>query len=446
MKPHLKPILPFSAFLFAFLVFVIPVNSQVHYRFFYGKVLIADTREPLANVNISFKGSNMGSVTDQKGAFSFYIDTIPVFMIVSHIGYKTKRVFLDGTSNSMTLYLEKDIHELKEVVIKANKIEPFFRDEHYTIRDYEIDSGLVYLLVYRSRISKEELICKNLQGDTVARSGILSFTPVALFKDCLGYLHVIGTDSIFQVYRMNKALEMSVGVSTAKFNEVLSNCVASTEKILFFKSTFNMGQGVMYYGINRTNKEKKVLSMVTDEYKLKMLRRNPADAYHMSSDLPGGRTISNGLDVENTPSTSMDRASFDEWNWVHKALYRPMKTALYRIGDFICIFDIPMKQLEFYDIDGNFSFKLKINIELIKEGKWTCDILLDETQSIVYTTFQKSTGTTLYRIDLNTGDLHKILTTIHPYPQKISIYKDQVYYLYSRMGDPDNKILFREDL
>jgi 6-phosphogluconolactonase (cycloisomerase 2 family) len=123
-----------------------------------------------------------------------------------------------------------------------------------------------------------------------------------------------------------------------------------------------------------------------------------------------------------------------------------MKTALYRIGDFICIFDIPMKQLEFYDIDGNFSFKLKINIELIKEGKWTCDILLDETQSIVYTTFQKSTGTTLYRIDLNTGDLHKILTTIHPYPQKISIYKDQVYYLYSRMGDPDNKILFREDL
>ena len=203
-----------------------PARGQVHYRFYYGKIFTADTKAPISNVNISFEGSKLGSVTDKKGSFSFYIDTIPVFMKVSHLGFKTKRILLDGSSNSMTLYMDKDVKELKEVEVTANKIEPFFRSEHFTLRDYEIDSGLVYLLVYRNRVSKEELICKNLEGDTVARSGLLMFTPVSLFMDCLGYLHVIGKDSAYQVFRMENNLMMTHAVKLEKFNEVLSNCVA----------------------------------------------------------------------------------------------------------------------------------------------------------------------------------------------------------------------------
>jgi hypothetical protein len=140
------------------------------------------------------------------------------------------------------------------------------------------------------------------------------------------------------------------------------------------------------------------------------------------------------------------REEFEEWNFTHRILYRPLKTALYKIGDFICIFNIPGRELEFFDTDGNFSYKLKINIDFINDGRWSGDIFLDENQSKVYTTFQKSTGTALYRIDLNTGDLRKVLSVIHPYPQKIRIYKDQVYYLYDVMGDPDTKTLFRQGL
>ncbi|MCX6246375.1 MAG: carboxypeptidase-like regulatory domain-containing protein [Bacteroidetes bacterium] len=425
------PILVYAIFLNG-----IPIEGQVQYHFFYGKVLTADTREPLANVNISFVGSKMGSITDQKGAFSFYIDTIPVFMVVSHLGYKSKRVLLDGKSNSMTLYLEKEIRELKEVEIRANKIEPFFRDEHFTIRDYEIDSGMVYLLVYRNRISKEELICKNLEGDTVARSGILLFTPVSILKDCLGYLHVIGKDSVYQVYRQDRQLEMIHPVGMEKFNDVLLNCVASTSQVLFFKKMINLSQGVQYYGIDRVSLKRYELTQVIDEQKAKMLRRNPEDIWSLMGSQP-----------DFSPDNLVQyREEFLLWNFTHKTLYRPIKTALYRIGDFICIFNIPAKELEFFDLEGHFSYKLKISIDEIKDGRWSGDIFLDESQSKVYTSFLKSSGTGLYRIDLNTGELHKILSLIHPYPQKIRIYKDQVYYLYDILGDPDNKTLFRQNL
>jgi hypothetical protein len=440
--------LPFL--LLAFCLSGKPAAGQVHYRFFYGKVLISDSREPLANVNISFEGSKMGSVSDGKGAFSFYIDTIPIIMIVSHIGFKTKRILLDGTSNSMTLYMDKEVRELQEVVIKANKIEPYFKDGRYTIRDYEIDSGLVYLLLYRNRVSREELICRNLEGDTIARTGILSFTPISLYKDCLGYLQIVGEDSVFHVYRNDKVLKLIQGVSAVKFNEIMVNCVASTSQVMFFKKMINLGQGVQYYGIDRLSRKRHELTQVLDEKKATMLRRNPEDAWALMRAQPDYFSQSTNLE-RNEPDISKGeldsgRKGFEEWNFTSKILYRPLKTALYKVDKFICIFNIPNRQLEFFDTTGNYSYKLKINVEQIKDGRWSGDIFLDESQSKIYTTFLKSTGTGLYRIDLNTGELHKTLILIHPFPQKIRIYKSQVYYLYGDPGDQENKTLYRQDL
>jgi hypothetical protein len=411
--------------------------------------LTSDSRGPITNVNISFEGSKMGTVTDEKGGFSFYIDTIPIFMLVSHIGFKTKRILLDATSNSMTLYMDREIHELQEVVIQANKIEPYFKDEHYTIRDYEIDSGLVYLLVYRNRVSREELICRNLEGDTVACTGILSFTPISLYKDCLGYLQVLSEDSVFQVYRNDKVLQLIHGVGIAKFNEIMVNCVAATSQIMFFKKMITLGQGVQYYGVDRVSRKRHELTQVVDEKKAKMLRRNPEDAWSLMRSQPD-YISQNNLQRNETDISKGEldsgRKGFDEWNFTNKILYRPMKTALYKVDKFICIFNIPDKQLEFFDTTGNYSYKLKINIEKIRDGRWSGDIFLDETQSKIYTTFLKSTGTGLYRIDLNTGELHKTLSLIHPFPQKIRIYKGKIYYLYGVPGSTDNKILYRQDL
>lgn len=148
MKSFMKLVVLLATILFTVAFSAERTEAQVHYRFFYGKVLSSESREPVSNVNISFLGSKMGTVSDDKGAFSFYIDTIPVFMIVSHVGYKTKKIFLDGKSNSMTLYMDKEVRELKEVEITANKIVPIFTSENYTLRDYEIESGMIRMVTF----------------------------------------------------------------------------------------------------------------------------------------------------------------------------------------------------------------------------------------------------------------------------------------------------------
>jgi hypothetical protein len=209
---------------------------------------------------------------------------------------------------------------------------------------------------------------------------------------------------------------------------------------------FAASQGVIYYGVDKTSRVKKVLATVKDRYRLNLLRNNFMDAIFLSKTSAGGDAWDLSKESEDLVSLSEMRGKFDEWNWVHKVVYRPMKTALLKVGDELCVFDIPGKAVEFYDMDGNFRLQLVLNVDGVSGNKWSGDILQDEAKSKVYTTFLEGEVSMLYRIDMNSGDLHRILAIQHPFPEKIKVYNDQLYYLYNVMGDPDNKTLYRQNL
>ena len=403
--------------------------AQKQHNFFYGKVVEQGTKAGIPGVNLSIDGSRIGTVTDKTGAFSFFTDSLPATLIVSHIGFESKNILLDATSFSLTLYLDPKITELQEVEIKANAYEAFFKDAHYAVLDYEIDSNLVYLLIYKQYLSKAALICKNLYGDTIATSFSFYFKPDRLFKDCLGILHVLSHDSGFQVFLQGKQLHLIHPVNLKKFDDVLKNCVAATPEVLFFQKVTNYGQGVEYFGVNRKTLLKNTIARITDEKKMKMLRRNAEDAQFL-----GNKVQPDGRD------------DFVTWNYVHKILYRPIKTSLYRIGGYTCIFNTPDQQMEFYDVMGNFSYKLALKINEVNEGRWTADILTDEITDKVYTVFTSNGTYGVYEININNGMLKKRLSLFHLYPQKIRAYNGWIYYLYDVAGDPDNKMLYRQKL
>jgi hypothetical protein len=419
------------------------VSAQGRYRFFYGKVLDKVTKQPVSNVNFSVKDSRAGTVSDGKGEYSFYLDSIPAILTVSHVGYETKKIILDTASFKMTLYLIPVVKQLKEVVISATPQETIFKDEHYAVLDYDIDSGYIYLLVYRNRFSKSEIICRTPGGDTIAQSGLLPFIPKTLTHDCLGYLHVLSGDSAYQLFRKGKVIMLIHPVTTNKYDEVLSDCVASTSEFLFFKRATDYGLGTEFYTINRKNNSRRWIAQVRDEKKAKMLRRNQEDAWMLINPSPPGqegKMSESRADVENANGT------MDSWYWAKKVVYSPVKSFLYRIGEFICIFNTPNKIMEFYDLEGNFSYKIELKTDNAGGGRWTNDILIDGITLKVFTTYLKNGVISLYEIDLNTGMLTKVLSTFHYFPQKLRISDNYLYYLYDDPISPDNKMLFRQRL
>jgi hypothetical protein len=419
------------------------IYAQRKYWFFYGKVVNRVTKQPVSNVNFTVLKSNVGTVSDKKGDFSFYIDTLPSILTVTHVGYQTKKIILDTATFKMTLYLDPVIKQLQEVIISAKPQETVFRDEHYAVLDYEIDSGFVYLLVYRYRFSKAELLCRTPGGDTVSRSGLLSFIPRRLLLDCIGYLHVLSGDTAYQVYRLGNVLKMIHPVTIIKYNEILDDCVASAGDLLYFKRATDYGLGTEFYTINRKDKTRKFISQVRDDKKVKMLRKNPEDIWMLTD--PSQPDKDGSSMSESISAVGAANDGLREWTWVKKILYPPLKSFLYRIGEFICVFNLPNRQMEFYDLDGNYSYKIELKTD-VEDGKWTYDILSDVTTLKVYTTYLKNGMMNLYEIDLNTGILTKIITCFHPYPQKPRIYENYLYYLYDDPILPDNKMLFRQRL
>jgi hypothetical protein len=402
------------------------VLAQKHYRYFYGTVVDESTGQPVTGANIIIRGTKAGTTTDARGDFSIYIDTLPVYMVISHLGYYTRTVLLDGGYFKMMLYLNPSVTELGEVEVKATLNEPFFKDNTYAVKDYEIDSGMVYMIIFRVNLSRFELICKRTDGDTVARSKQFHFMPTGLFRDCLGFMHVLSADSVYQVFREEHDLHLIFPDSRKKFDELMLGCRASTAELLFYRNVTKKGLSAEYFAVNKKNFQRTALTEVSDEKKLKMLRRNADDAQNMNSGIPD------------------DWEQFKEWNFVQKILYKPVKTELYKIGNFICIFDIPESQIEFFDLKGNFSYKLQMKAEKSGEGRWTGDIIVDESDSRVYTTWVRNGTCTLFRVDLNSGELKKQIALEYPFPEKVRVYNNFVYYLYDIPGDPDNKMLYRQ--
>lgn len=403
--------------------------SQTHYHFFYGKVLDQISHHGIPDANITFDHSIKGTVAGNNGEFSFYMDTLPLLMIISHIGYETKKVLLDKTSYSLIIFLQQKTEQLPEIVVTAKSgYESFYKQHYFNILDYEIDSASVYILITDLRTLKSIMLCMNILGDTLARSDDLEH-PRSLFKDCLGNIHLLTPDSSYQVYRDKRALKLLYPVSLKKFREVLMNCVLSTDDALFIKKAGQNNQTVSYIKVTRKGNQQAMLSTIQDSLKSKMLRRNARD---------------NAL--LNQPTQPTGREDFVDWSYVHKILYRPVSTALYRFGDFICIFNTTDATIEYYDLTGTYAYKLKIMVSNMNEGSWTKEIFSDLSTSKVYTTFNNDGYLHVYRIDMNTGEVRNVFTLEHLFPEKLKFFKGYLFYLFHTPGSGNNRELYRQRL
>ena len=418
------------AVLCAILLFTLTTgHSQRQFKYFYGQVLDQQTLSPLAGVNIAFEGLKQGSITDRKGEFSFFLDTIPVYMIITHVGYEKKKIWLDGTSPKLSVRLTPSATVLKEVEIVAKAgPEAFYRDESYSVLDYEVDSSRVYILIYRITHASAELLCRTVDGREVASTGLLPFRCDSLFRDCLGFVHLITRDSAYQVFTDSSSILLVYPSARDKFEEVMKNCVASTSSKLFFRKVTNDGFGVEFSRVDRLTRQKERMATVVDEENLERLRRNMDDYGRIrSSKIPDGRT------------------EFEEWSFARKIMYRPSTASMFRVAGNICIFNTADLTIEFYTPEGDFTSKVKLDLSRA-DGRWTKEILVDEVRNEAYTTFTRNGTLTMYRVNLETGSVSRSTRLGFVYPGKVKVHDGRVFYLYDVPGEQDNKQLYRQVL
>ena len=105
-----------------FITFLLLISVQHIFAQNIVKGTVKDSENnPLPEVNIVIKGTNVGSSTDFNGNFSFKTDQKPPFVLVaSSVGYETNSVNVTSLSNSINIVLNEG-NELDEIIVSASR-------------------------------------------------------------------------------------------------------------------------------------------------------------------------------------------------------------------------------------------------------------------------------------------------------------------------------------
>ncbi|KXX71784.1 SusC/RagA family TonB-linked outer membrane protein [Flammeovirga sp. SJP92] len=103
--------------LFAFVIFIITNLTSYAQNNINGQVLDAKDQATLPGVNISIQGTSNGVITDMDGKFTLDVE-LGQIMIFTFVGYQQKEVEVVNLEN-ITVVLEEEVEELKEVVVTA---------------------------------------------------------------------------------------------------------------------------------------------------------------------------------------------------------------------------------------------------------------------------------------------------------------------------------------
>ncbi len=86
-----------------------------------GKVLDAQTQQPLPAVNITIRGATVGTTTNAQGLFSLYLSksSDSTLFVFEHIGYEQRTISLAKLQKQPTVYLQPTVVQAPEVRVES---------------------------------------------------------------------------------------------------------------------------------------------------------------------------------------------------------------------------------------------------------------------------------------------------------------------------------------
>lgn len=107
----------FFSFVTALAVVVMPLRAEAQTRDITGKVTMAVTNQPLADVTISVVGQQLGVRTNERGEYRLRVPNGEISILARQLGYKRQTIRLTANENTANFVLDKDVLQLEGVTV-----------------------------------------------------------------------------------------------------------------------------------------------------------------------------------------------------------------------------------------------------------------------------------------------------------------------------------------
>lgn len=154
-----------------------------------GEVLSASTGEHMANVSVFFKGTQVGTTTDEHGSFYLHVDLMrKAALTFSCIGYKTQRFTIEpGQDVGFQVVMEEKKNNLEELVVLpgANPALPLMdsvrahrRDNMPSDGSYDGTTDLQYFLSHITGKTLKRRLWKSLESGMIMQEDSTYILPL----------------------------------------------------------------------------------------------------------------------------------------------------------------------------------------------------------------------------------------------------------------------------
>ena len=461
--------LPAGLFLFL-LLFLHHAYLFSQTRPFRGIIRDEQTMKPVPDVNVKIYGTSSGTSTDKDGRFEVSPAKVPSALVFSCLGYENEYYRINEIPDlPVEFLLRPKSYPLKEVNVTSGGYTFIFTDRDYSVLDYEIAGGNVFLLIFRTFLKQSELILLDPNRDTLAVSGLPEGPPSGLFRDFLSNIHYISkTGYAFQCYynRGIGNIDFIHRTSTDSLDHFVRPFLFRISGRLYFQEKIADGFGttVGYYekGKGKTcirqyiNRDK--ISEFQDDQVFYQKWNALMGQEELSAAILSGKMREEYTDPEFDFSAGDSSGSFFEKNEAraHAFEYYNMTYPVIKTGDStITFFNFGNDVIEYLDPDGKMIRAVPISfhrghtssadtaafVRLADAGwRWGNRILPDELNHEFYTVFLKAGMVRINRIDPGTGSLKRGTVLPLPFPEKIEIYGSEAYFL-SKGADGNWKLV-----
>lgn len=390
-----------------------------------GIVLDEETGIPLGNASISLNGTLSGTLSDSTGAFHLQVPGSSAILYISMLGYEKKSVKLTKDNrNSLVVELTRKTDLLEEIVINAGPVQVVSKSKRYEVLDYGFYGDHILMITYVD-LNKAKLILITTDSDTLGYKKI-PHEPNRLFEDCMGNLHVVCKDSIYQAFYNGNSLNLLPAKSIQDFEKILLPCVAKDSSSFYMVEKYAGGQmidvdiggmvrrndlALSYTRIDKKKRERRRFITIADEHK--MVMRQDEKAFEARKEKAGLKTFGDRLFAE-------------------KFLFTEIYAPLFLIKDSIYIFDYANGNIKRFDKALRLTGEVPVFYH--KTLSFQNDMEVDAVSGKTFALFESGGISELKEINLQTGTVKKSYPIPFPFTTHIKVYKGYVYFIRKEPG------------
>jgi hypothetical protein len=433
--------------LFVLLIFF-PQYAHSQSQEFKGILLDQNTHAPIMNVHLMVRSSGQGTVTAPGGTFSLAIGSLPAIVDISCIGYETISLEIATIPKEpRTFYLKPKTYILDPVTVSDKHAVILYKDEDYSILDFDFLDNNLMLIVFRYQLKRAEIILMTTDGDTLAVVPVPSSPALGLYKDVISNIHYLTKrDEAFQaVYDPEQhRLTFPFRTSYDTIKKFLGGYRFILGDRLWFQEDSPNGfmTAIGYY----SRKDGRRNIRRSKDSKGMMTFYNEAWFYHTD------RPVLDPIDEYERRAVDVDAIAYKHFYWEKGC------GELFRVCDtLMAFFNFCDNRIEILDMDGQpkgmttigfhheksdrFVASLTGSITGNNEWTWNGTLVQDAAFLNIYAVFTNNGFIRVNRIDLLTGTLTASAQLPYEFPEKIKIFKSEVYFLFRGAGEHDNRKL-----